>query len=424
MFDRHETDVLVVGAGPVGLFAALSLTARDVGVQIIDEEWRTAGHSYALALHPGSLELLEEAGIATELIERGYRVNSVAFYDGTDLKATTRLADLDAKYPFVLVLPQSALEGLMEQHLNRRGLKVQWNHSASGLESLGGFVIAPVEQLGKVSSGYAAATTDWVVEKTLRTRARYAIGADGHRSMVRRALQIDWQSVGEADMYAVFEFHSDADLGGEVRVVLDDQTTNVLWPLPGGRLRWSFQMTKAQIAGAGRIKSRLAVQIGGRTYPQVSVEDLWALIDERAPWFDGSVDQINWSMAVRFEKRLAASFGRDLFWLAGDAAHLTSPVGAQSMNVGLREANQLSSIISDILRHNGSAEALDAYNRERVAEWRSLMALDGGSAAKPDADRWVRDRAARIIPCLPASGDHLRQLAGQIGIEYTQAAAV
>ena len=67
MFGARETEVLVVGAGPVGLFSALSLARHGVRVQIVDEQFRTAAHSYALALHSSSLGLLHEAGVAEKL---------------------------------------------------------------------------------------------------------------------------------------------------------------------------------------------------------------------------------------------------------------------------------------------------------------------------------------------------------------------
>src|SRR5690606_8964144 len=82
MFGREKTDVLVVGAGPVGLFTALHLARHGVRVQIVDKEWRTGAHSYALALHAASLRLLDDLGLRARVLEHAYRVDTVAFYDG------------------------------------------------------------------------------------------------------------------------------------------------------------------------------------------------------------------------------------------------------------------------------------------------------------------------------------------------------
>ena len=422
MFERSEAQVLVVGAGPVGLFSALSLTERGLSVRIVDEELRTAAHSYALALHPHTIKVLADLGLGAELVDRGYRVNKVAFYDGNQRRAELDMDTLACEHPYMLVLPQSALEGLLEQRLAQKGVKVQWNHSVSNLQSVGDSAVAVVDQLGKVSGGYAASTTEWVVEKSTRVRAAFVVGADGHRSIVRRSLGADYQRLGDPAFYAVFEFHSGADFANEVRIVLDDETTNVLWPLPGGRCRWSFQLTDAEVASSSRFKSRLAVQIGGRAYPQLEPSSLQEMIERRAPWFGGEIGEMSWSMAVRFERRLVDGFGRDQFWLAGDSAHMASPIGGHSMNVGIREAQDLADAIAATIRNQRPPALLQSYNEQRIAEWRQLLQIDGPVAVCDDADSWVKQRGDRIPPCIPAAGTELHALANQIGIELDSGA--
>ena len=418
MFERSEAQVLVVGAGPVGLFSALSLMERGLSVRIVDEEMRTAAHSYALALHPHSIQLLANLGLGAELVDRGYRIEKVAFYDGKQRRAELDLGRLQCEHPYMLVLPQSGLEGLLEQRLAQKGVKVQWNHAVSELQSVGDSAVAVVDQLGKVSAGYAASTTEWVIEKSTRVRSAYVVGADGHRSIVRRALGVDYQRIGNPAFYAVFEFHSGEDFENEVRIVLDEETTNVLWPLPGGRRRWSFQLTDAEVSAASRFKSRLAVQIGGRAYPQLEPESLREFIERRAPWFGGDIGEMSWSMAVRFEQRLVDSFGRDQFWLAGDSAHMASPIGGHSMNVGLSEAQDLADAITATIRNQRPPALLQSYNEQRIAEWRRLLQIDKSVSARDDADAWVKQRVDRILPCIPASGTELHTLADQIGMAF------
>lgn len=420
MFRKHETEVLVVGAGPVGLFAALSLTELGVQVEIVDEEWRTAARSYALALHPRTLEILDGLGLAEELIARGHRVETTAFYEGEERKAEIRYSELAGKYPFVLVLPQDALEEALRRKLAERKVKVLWSHRVAELTPGHDEVEVRIEKLGKESTGYGYATTEWVVEKRSITRANYVIGADGHRSVVRRALGLGFEKLGEADLYAVFEFSSGSDSGREVRVVMEQGTTNVLWPQSDGRMRWSLQLPDGGAFVEPRGKKRLAVQVGSGAYPYLGEKDLAELIAERAPWFDASIGEVAWSVAVRFERRLAEAFGRGNVWLAGDAAHLAAPLGMQSMNLGLSEAHQLAQSIARILRIKASRELLESYGREHRREWRWLLGLEGGLAAGDGASDWVRTHAERILPTIPASGDDLVQLAAQIGLEPRQ----
>jgi 2-polyprenyl-6-methoxyphenol hydroxylase-like FAD-dependent oxidoreductase len=184
----HETDVLVVGAGPTGLLAALSLAELGLAVEVIEEEWRLAGHSYALALHPRSLGVLAQLGITQDAIAQGRKLESLTILTGAEQRGTLRCSVLDERFPFLLALPQSALESLLADRLAKKGIKVRWSHRLAGLEVRGDTVTASVQHLEKESGGYAVARTEWAVGESLAFRARFVIGADGHRSLVRRAL--------------------------------------------------------------------------------------------------------------------------------------------------------------------------------------------------------------------------------------------
>jgi 2-polyprenyl-6-methoxyphenol hydroxylase-like FAD-dependent oxidoreductase len=224
--------------------------------------------------------------------------------------------------------------------------------------------------------------------------------------------------VGKAQHFAVFEFKTDWDHEGQMRVVMDNGTTNVLWPLTDGFCRWSFELHDYEATMASRIKDRLLVQVGDTQYPLLSENDLKNFIRDRAPWFDGSIDDIAWRLVVRFEKRLASSFGKDRMWLVGDAGHMTGPVGIQSMNVGLREANDLADAVAAFIEGKGSAK-LERYQEERQQEWRFLLGLKGGLAPTSGVDPWLATRADRLISCMPASGSDLHKLARQMGFEVS-----
>src|SRR5690606_2156840 len=123
-FGREKTDVLVVGAGPVGLFTALHLARHGVRVQIVDKEWRTGAHSYALALHAASLRLLDDLGLRARVLEHAYRVDTVAFYDGPARRAAAGLAVPDGEG--VAVVRQDVLEDVLEAALREAGVTVRW----------------------------------------------------------------------------------------------------------------------------------------------------------------------------------------------------------------------------------------------------------------------------------------------------------
>lgn len=427
MFRKHETEVLVVGAGPVGMFTALSLAERGLAVEVLDESWRTTARSYALALHPHSLELLDGLGLAEELVAEGHRVDSVAFYEGRERCADLSLAELPGGFPFLLVLPQDRLERALSRRLKEKGVAVRWNRRLAGFEQHlsegGGRVVSQVEELGKESVGYGLGGSDWVVEERSRVLSDFVVGADGHRSAVRRLLGLDFEKAAPAgtagdEVFAVFEVEAEPVALREVRVVFTEDTANVLWPLAESRERWTFQLRDPEGLVAQRTKGRLAVQLGGDVFPYLDRDDLGRLVAERAPWSgDGpGRGELSWSVAVRFERRLASEFGRGRVWLAGDAAHLTGPVGVQSMNVGFHEGHELAWRMAEVVHGDAGDELLEEYGRERRTVWRRLLSLDGEPRLEPGAPDWVHRHGARLVACLPASGDDLTELARRVGL--------
>ena len=413
--DRDDQpEVLVVGAGPVGLFAAVRLAERGIRVQVLDEERRPAARSYALALHPASLGLLEEAGLASAVLDQGHRLESLAFYEGRERRACLDFAALPGRFPFLTVLPQQSLEGILESRLEELGVRVLWNHRLTGLKlRIGGGAVVEVERLAR--DGRA-------VGETFALRPGFVIGADGHRSAVRHALAVEFPEVGPAELYAVFEISSADDPGDEVRVVLD-RASSVLWPIGPGRFRWSFQIADWEGFVEPRFKSRRFAEIGEEPFPYLVKERLTELIVERAPWFSGAQGEVIWSTAVRFERRLAGRFGRESAWLAGDSAHLAGPIGNHSLNVGLSEANELALRLERILRRGASTALLAEYGHEAHAEWRRLLGLRGAPTPGARASSWASRNAARLLPTVPASGEDLTLLFEQLGLALPGVAA-
>jgi 2-polyprenyl-6-methoxyphenol hydroxylase-like FAD-dependent oxidoreductase len=414
MFHRHESDVLVAGAGPVGLFAALTLARRNVKVRVFEEAWREATRSYALVLHRESLRLLEAADLLGLLLERGRRVDSLAFYDGPERRRELRFHGPGGSPEFLLVVPQSELEIVLVEALHRAGVKVRWNHRVARLREEGGWSIAEVERLDKVSTVYAAATTEWVIDAILREKSRYVIGADGHNSMIRRALGIDFESVGPADLFAIFEFETREPSDQEVRVILNDDDSNVLWPLPGNRWRFSCRVPDDSEGELARVKSRLLVQIGGGSFEHLGEGALEWFIQMRAPWFKAGVTRLHWSVMARFEKRLASRFGCARGWLAGDAAHLAAPIAVQSLNRGLREAHDLAECLVEVIKSSAPPDTLEEYGRRHREEWCGVLGLEGRCPLLDSTDEWVRSRATAIWSALPASGEALDRLIEQL----------
>jgi 2-polyprenyl-6-methoxyphenol hydroxylase-like FAD-dependent oxidoreductase len=414
MFGRDKPQVLVVGAGPVGLFTALTLARRGIKIRVVDEGWRTAAHSYALALHSSSLKLMDELKIADDIISQSYIVRKVGVYEGNERRAEIDYSDLDGANNFVAVLPQSKLEEILETALETSGVPVKWNHRVSHIEHGNEHVGVTIDRMTVESLGYAVAHTEWIVASSNKHEIPFVVGTDGHTSMMRRSLGIEFENAGRTRYFAVFEFKTDFDLGGEMRVVLGERTTSVLWPLPGGFCRWSFELTDFTVPPASRAKDRFLIQKD--ELPETSHENLAHLLSVRAPWFTGSIDRVDWRTVVRFEQRLATRFGSGRVWLAGDAAHMALPVAVQSMNVGFSEGRRLGNDMADILKDDGDLSSLADYGSDCLDEWRLLLGLEGSVSPVADAAPWVRKHARRLISAIPASGPDLERVLARVGL--------
>lgn len=395
MFGKQRSDVLVVGAGPTGLLTALHLAENGVKVRVIDKHWRTGAHSYALAVHPRTLELLEPLGMVPTLLERGRRVDRVSFWENASQRGAVSLADLDSKYPFALVLPQSVLEGELENRLIEEKVRVQWNHRMESVREEADEMVAEISHLDRVAAGYPIARSEWTVVKTSKAHARYIVGADGYHSHLRERMGIRFEQTGPLQTFSVFEFESTEDPGNELRVLFDGNLTSAFWPMAGNRCRWSFQ-----ISHANQHEGTLA--------------RLNEFIKARAPWFPAVRGEIIWTSMVQFDRRLATRMGKDRIWLAGDSVHLTSPVGVQSMNSGLIDAHELAWRLKELLTGDRDADVLMSYEPERMAELRPLFKLEG-LEPPAGADEWVKRLWPGIVTSLPATGKDLTHLTEQLG---------
>jgi 2-polyprenyl-6-methoxyphenol hydroxylase-like FAD-dependent oxidoreductase len=410
-----QAEVLVVGAGPVGLTTAVLLAEAGVEAVLIDREERTAARSYACALHPRSLKLLQRLGLLEQALALGRKVETVSFYQGESRQAELKLSKLGAEFGYLLILPQNALEGLLEQRLKKLGWHVQWRCRFDALQQEEARVGVTVEELAGTSTGYIVPHWETVVKSRTSLQVQFLVGADGHASLVRQRLGLEFQHAGPTEYFAAYEFETSERCADEVRVVLDETTTNVLWPVAENKYRWSFQLLKGESAFPE--KERRALRLDDPTIDEQIRQYIHRVARQRAPWFKAAVTRITWCSDVAFERRMTTRFGRHRCWLAGDAAHQTGPVGVQSMNAGLAEAELVAAALSQALRRPTGFELLDHYDQDMRREWQTLLGLQGGLKPRPHTPSWLSARAQALLPCLPGIGADLGALAAQLGFD-------
>ena len=210
------------------------------------------------------------------------------------------------------------------------------------------------------------------------------VAADGYDSFVRRRLGIPFSDQGRGQLYSVFQFETGGNVPSDGRLMFEQDRVGGYWPLPDGRCRFSFPIEDAE-------------------QHRPDAAHLRELLSSRAPWFRGEIGGIEWTALGLFERKLATSFGAGRIWMAGDAAHLTGPLGGQSMNVGLREADDLADRLVRVLRPGSPEGLFEQYDKSRAAEWKTLF-----GAYVP-----YGSRQSLLLPCIPASGGDLAYLLGQ-----------
>jgi len=342
-----------------------------------------------VVLHPMTLRLLSSLGLTEALFWRGRPVSHLAVYTEGERRAVLDLPKVAGISSGALTLPQDVLRKVLTNALVDRGVSVEWNTR-----------LASLQQDERATRGWLEARLpdkqrlDQAASRKSSFEADYVIGSDGYDSAVRAALGIELVEHGSLHSYAFFDAAT-TRAGSEAQLVVSEVSCNAFYPLQGGQGRFSFQLTGALDRA-----------------PDVSA--LRELIAVRLPWHRQQVESCSWGGVAEFRHALAARFGVGRVWLAGESAHLTGPLGVQSLNVGLDEASELALRIGEELRHPSSQGFGDEYDARRTLQWRELLGITERATLGARSPAWAWRNLSRILSCLPASGRDLDDLLDQL----------
>lgn len=336
--------MLIVGAGPTGLLLACQLALRNVPFRIIDKTDDHTMQSRALVVQARSLEIFEQMGIAQEVIGRGERARTVGLIvNGRrvfQLPVGTVGERLTA-YPYLLMLEQSNTEALLTGLLDRLGHAVERKTELLGFDDTTDGVTATVRH------GDGA---EEIVE------AGWLVGADGTHSVVRQGLGIPFsgktydQSLFVLDCEVLPRLPRDA-----MYVVMSEQAFTGFFPLTNGR---------------SRVLGTVPPGLEGRE--TITFDDVATGFDRRVR-MPIRLQNPAWISLYRSHHRVVSSFRKGRCFLAGDAAHVHSPVGAQGMNTGLQDAYNLAWKLALVVEGRADSSLLDTYHDERIGIARRLV---------------------------------------------------
>lgn len=391
MFARKSIQVLVVGAGPVGLLAALSLKRHGVEVRIIDKSNFSNAESYALAIHPSGLTILDELGLLGEIVHQGRPIDQVEFYDGETAIVSVPYGVLETSTPFALALPQSRLEGILINALKQEGVSVEWNRELDELVAEDDGYTARIHVLEETAQGYATSDMRRVPTHSLDVHASIIIGADGLHSTVARLIGSRRTLTEARRAYLVYEYQGAREIPSHQVVVKTGSLWNVLWPMPEHRARVSFEIPRED-----------------HTPPSPGL--FRSLVAERFPSLDVQGFEIRWCGRVEFAPGYATPFAQGGVFLVGDAAHFANPFGVQSMNGGLVEAAYLASMISEYKERGELHLVSTLYDGNRRGYWKNLLEGHRDAMGGTNNHPWVRENASDVMGAIPASGRYLQTL--------------
>ncbi|HEV7700028.1 MAG TPA: FAD-dependent monooxygenase [Pyrinomonadaceae bacterium] len=335
----------MVGAGPTGLALACQLIRYGIDFVIIDKKETTTPYSKAIGVQARTLELYHQIGLADELVALGTIAEGARLFVGGEIKGEIDFAGIGkglSPYPFVLIVEQGRHERLLYDYINQHGHDVRWQHELNRFTQSDGAVTATVKN------------ADGVEEEIT---AKYLIACDGAKSPVRHSLGLKFEGSTFERMFYVADVDIDWKYGkGGLFAFLMKQNLLVVFTMDGDN-RYRI---------VGTFPEEFSKDEGDILYEEIEEQ----IRKDAEIKFD--ITKVYWFSTYNVHTRHVDKFSVGRVFLAGDAAHIHSPAGAQGMNTGIQDGYNLAWKLAWVLRGNSSGELLTTYNEERLPNAENL----------------------------------------------------
>ncbi|MEV8533646.1 FAD-dependent monooxygenase [Streptomyces sp. NPDC051211] len=395
MVHTDTTDVLVAGAGPVGLTAAVELRRRGVHCRLVDRLPARLMYAKAVGIQPRTLEIWDRMGLVRAALDAAVPMRGQLVYvNGTERARIDLALPPEVPYRFA-ALPQYETERILEEFLARFGTRIErgtellsFTQDADGVTARLGTAAGAQEEL----------------------RTRYLVGCDGAHSIVRKTLGLTFEGGAFPEAYMLADVEVDWDLpsGYGVRAMHhapDGSVDDVLVciPLPGRR-RYRMSMLVPPELSAARERAdgaRNGVAHGLELGRGPRLHHVQAVLDRLSPR-PATASVLRWSSVFRISHRLVDRYGEGRVFVAGDAAHIHPPTGAQGMNTGIQDAYNLAWKLALAVEEAAAPGLLASYDAERrpVGEevvGRTVRHAAEGVQADPDDPGTVMLREAQLL---------------------------
>lgn len=394
-----ETSVLIVGAGPTGLALACQLIRHNVDFVIIDKKETTTPHSRAIGVQARTLEIYEQMDLAAKLIALGKPAEKVRMLEGGIVRGEAVLRDIGkgmSAYPFMLIVEQGKHEKLLYDHITLHGHDVRWNNELLVFNQDDDGVTASVRNAtGELES----------------INAKYLVGCDGASSPVRHALGMTFEGDTVERLFYVADLQIDWEYSHDaLQVCLAKHTITAFFPMPGeNRYRVVGTFPEGHLRDEGDI-------LYDEIERQMQIDTEMKL----------DISHVNWFSVYKVHSRAVNKFSEGRCFVAGDAAHIHTPAGAQGMNTGIQDGYNLAWKLAMACKDKAGAKLLDTYNEERLPNAERLLKTTDRLFEFGASDEWfVSYFRTHIFPHIlgfALSLDIVKKaifpLVSQIGISY------
>lgn len=400
---QQNPDVLIVGAGPVGLTAAAELTRHGVRVRIVDKRDGPVIHSQALAVHVRTLEILRAMGIVDGWLKAGYLLEEIRLRAFGKKIGNVLPGGVDSPYPGPLAVSQQVTEQLLVEHLERLGITVERQVEATAFSQDAGGVNVTLRHLAegdRITTAHAA----WMVD------------CEGSASKAREAMGIPF----DGDRYSGQEF-----------LMADAQ---VRWSYPHGPAYGFVEKERTLLClpfdGKGHCRVLcLQPDLNPERKELPTLEEIQTIAREMSDDPRLRLTDPRWVTRFRTQHRLAGRFREKRVFLAGDAGHVHVPIGGQGMNYGMADAFNLAWKLGAVIRGDARPEPfLDSYNAERhPVDTALLHGTDESFRAMSQPGR-LKELAIRVIGPVALASEtvqsRLRTMVSGIKVAYPESPVV
>jgi 2-polyprenyl-6-methoxyphenol hydroxylase-like FAD-dependent oxidoreductase len=381
-------DVVIVGAGPVGLLLAIALTDLGVTVRVLEKASSSKRDARAAIVWPRVSEVLRSVGAIQRFEAAACRLQRAEFHVNGQRSGTMQLGNLACEHPFPLMIEQHETEKLLVQILAERGVEIEWSTTVTEVhtDSTGARVVATHDA------------------QTRHYPCAWVVGCDGARSIIRRSANIPFEGAPRPGLECLqvnanvrWKYPDDRETGYFFVVA---GSTMLACPLPTGGYRFvCFNATHE------------APRLGEPT-----LEDLYHSVARACCDEDITLTPVEprWFNRARFHDRIAETLVRGRIILAGDAAHIWTPIGGHGMNAGMRGAHNLAWKLAAVVHGHAPLSLLDTYSSEQRAAARAVIRGITRMKTEEPSPGWMVSLLGAVFPRALRAVDQVPQIEARL----------